>query len=334
MRMGMIGLKGHQNVVLNGARELGGFEVVAVAHDDPGDIERLKSEEPIAKNAMAFANATQLLEHSMIDVCCVCDENGGRVDNLIALAQRNIHIVTEKPLTVTLDELNRLREALSKSTSKLTMLLTMRHEAKYVTMRRLVQEGAVGTVCLATAQKSYRLGQRADWQKSRASLGGIIPFIGIHALDLIRWTTGQEFTHVAAFHANLGKPQMRETEDHASVLVRLKNGGSATARLDYLRPDTAPTHGDDRLRIAGSDGVLEALSWENELQLVTTAREPQRIPLDKAKNLFVAFVEALRVNQPPPISTDDCLRITEIVLRARDAADQQTLVELPAPQNA
>ena len=329
MRMGMIGLKGHQSVVLNGARQLGGFEVVAIAHDDPGDIERLKADEPMAKNAMAFANATQLLEHSQIDVCCVCDENGGRVDNLVALAERGVHIVTEKPLTVTLDELTRLRQALAKSKSKLTMLLTMRHEAKYITMRRLVQEGAVGTVCLATAQKSYRLGQRAEWQKSRARLGGIIPFIGIHALDLIRWTTGQEFTHVAAFHANLGKPQMKETEDHASVLVRLQNGGSATARLDYLRPDTAPTHGDDRLRIAGSDGVLEALGSEEELTLVTTAKPPEKIPLDKSGNLFVAFIEAIKAGQPLPISTEDCLRITEVVLRARDAADKKALVELP-----
>lgn len=328
MRLGLIGLNGHQSVVLEGARQLGDVEIVAISHDDPAEIDKLKASEPMAKNAQAYGQALHLIEHTMMDVCCVCDVNGERAETLIALAGRGVHIVTEKPLTTTLEDLDRLRKALEKSSSKLTMLLTMRHEAKYATMRRLVKEGAVGTVCLASAQKSYRMGERADWQKSRRTLGGTIPFIGIHALDLIRWTTGLEFTHVAAFHGNLGKPAFKETEDSASILARLSNGGSATAHLDYLRPDTAPTHGDDRLRIAGSDGVLEALSWEHDLQLVTTRRPPERIPFDPVKNLFVDFVESIRANRPYPIPAADCLKITEVVLRARDAADTKTLIEL------
>ncbi len=116
------------------------------------------------------------------------------------------------------------------------MLLTMRHEPKYVTMRKLVRDGAVGQVCQIASQKSYRFETRPDWQKSRQRLGGTIPFIGIHAVDLIRWISGLDFTHVAAFHGNNGTPEFKETEDQASILLRCTNGASATARLDYLRP--------------------------------------------------------------------------------------------------
>ena len=42
----------------------------------------------------------------------------------------------------------------------------------------------------------------------------------------------------------------------ASVL-QLDNGGLATLRVDYFRPETAPTHGDDRLRLAGTKGIVE-----------------------------------------------------------------------------
>ena len=69
---------------------------------------------------------------------------------------------------------------------------------------------------------------------------GMIPYIGIHPVDLMRWVTGLDYTHVAALHGTQGKRDvMGETESQASVLLRLANGGSATARLDSLRPSTA-----------------------------------------------------------------------------------------------
>ncbi|HXG10710.1 MAG TPA: Gfo/Idh/MocA family oxidoreductase [Gemmataceae bacterium] len=330
MRLGLIGLKGHQNVVLEGARRLGNVELVAVADDSREELERFKKRQPLAKTAETYADWRQLLEHTVMDVCCVCDENHIRAEQLIALARRNIHIVTEKPLTTTLEDLERVQAALARSKSRLTMLLTMRHEAKYVKLRELVRAGAIGEVCQATAQKSYRLENRPAWFKERKRLGGTIPYIGIHALDLIRWVTGLDYTHVAAFHGRIGKPEMGETEDHASILLRMSNGASATARLDYLRPSTAPSHGDDRLRVAGTEGVIELRYSDNAVHLMTTSKKPHTIEPDPVPNLFVAFAQALEKNEPTPIPAEDCIYITEVVLRARDAADQQRMIELPS----
>lgn len=330
MRLGLIGLKGHQSVVLEGARQLGNVELVAIADDSKDELDRFKKRQPLAKNAETYTDWKQLIEHSMMEVCCVCDENHLRAEQLLALARRNVHIIAEKPLATTLDDLERLRTALAKSKSKLTMLLTMRHEAKYAKMRELIQKGEIGEVSQVTAQKSYQLHTRPDWFKERKRLGGTIPFIGIHAVDLIRWVTGLDFTHVAAFHGRIGKAEMKETESHASLLLRMSNGASATARLDYLRPELAPSHGDDRLRVIGTEGVVELRYPDNAVQLVTATKKPVAIEPDKVPNLFVAFAQALEKNQPLPIPAEDCLYMTEVVLKARDAADQQKMIELGA----
>lgn len=328
MRLGLIGLKGHQNVVTTGAKELKDVEMVAIAEEDPALLGTYVKSEPLAKTAQTYADWRHLVEHAMMDVCCVCDENGRHADQIIALAERNIDIVTEKPLATTLEDLERIRSALAKSKSRMTMLLTMRHEAKYVKMRELIQQGAIGEVCIATSQKSYRLGDRPEWQRHRSQLGGIIPYIGIHAIDLIRWVTGLDFTHVAAFHVNNGKPEMKETEDSASVLLRMSNGASATARLDYLRPMPAPSHGDDRLRVAGGEGVIEVAYPSNEISLVTSKEPPRTIKPGPTPNLFVDFAQAIRDGRPPRIPAEDCLYATEIVLKARDAADEKKMIEL------
>lgn len=333
MRLGLIGLKGHHSVVLDGARQLGNVTLVAVADDAKPALERFQKAEPLARTADLYTDWRHLIEHTMMDVCCVGDENHLRAGQLIALTRRNVHIVTEKPLATTLDDLERVRAALTRSKSRLTMLLTMRHEAKYAKMRELVRGGAIGEVALATAQKSYQLHSRPEWFAERKRLGGAIPYIGIHSVDLIRWITGLDFTHGAAFHGRIGKPEMKETENHASLLFRLSNGASATVRLDYLRPETAPSHGDDRLRIAGSEGVIEVTGSEPTISLVTGKEKPHTVTPGAGSNLFVEFVKALKEDRPVPIPAEDSCYVTEVVLKARDAADQQKLVELSRPKN-
>lgn len=328
MRLGLIGLKGHQSVVLEGARKLGDVELVAVSDDNANDLQRFKQREPLARKAETYADWRHLLDHTMMDVACVCDTNNVRVEQLVALYERGIHIVTEKPLTTTLADLDRLRKAAAGSKARLTMLLTMRHEAQYGRMRSLIKEGVIGEVCQVSVQKSYRLNQRPEWFKSRAVLGGTIPYIGIHAVDMARWVTGLDYTHVAAFHNCMGKPQMKETESQASLLLRMSNGASATIRLDYLRPEPAPSHGDDRIRVAGSEGVVELRYGERNVMVVTSEKEPYTVPPEPVPNLFVAFVEALRKNAPTPIPAEDCFYVTEVVLTARDAADKMQMLEI------
>jgi predicted dehydrogenase len=332
MRLGLIGLKGHQSVVLNGAQQLGDVELVAVSDDDAQALNRFVRDERQARKAQKYAQWRHLIEHAMLDVVCVCDENHVRAEQLLELAARNIHIVTEKPLTTTLDDLERVRATLAKSKSKLTMLLTMRHEAKYAKMRELVQSGVIGEVAQISAQKSYRLEDRPEWFKSRQRLGGTIPYIGVHAVDLMSWVSGLHFKQVAAFHGRIGSEQIKETENHASLLLELSNGGSATARLDYLRPSPAPTHGDDRLRLAGTKGVLEARGGESRLMLITSKEEPQRIDPGSTANLFAEFVEMIRSDRPYRIPAEDCFYATEVVLKARDAADQKKLIDIGPPR--
>jgi predicted dehydrogenase len=333
-KLGFIGLKGHESVVLRGAAELNkvtpaAIEIVAVADDVPGELAKF-AKQPQLKGAQAYPEWRQLLEHAMLDVVCLSDANDLHTEQIIECARRNIDIVTEKPLALNLEDLTRVNAALAKSKSRLTMLLTMRHEAKYSVVRRLVQEGAIGDVAQVTAQKSYRLEKRPAWFKQAKRLGGMIPYIGIHPVDLIRWTTGLDIQSVAAVQGRTGEfPELGEGDNQASLLATLSNGASATIRLDYLRPSTTATHGDDCLRIAGSKGIIETRGDVSTISLLSSDKEPQTIQPDKPTNLFVEFLAALDASKPWPIPAEDCLRATEIVLLARQAAEERAVMKIP-----
>lgn len=328
LRVGLIGLKGHQGTILNGIQAMDEARLVAVCDDDEEKLASVSGWPAADDETRVFTEPREMLDAVELDIVGICGTDAERAPMILAAAERGIHVIAEKPLAMTLEELEQVRRAVADSGIHLTMLLTMRFEPPYRTMRRLIAEGAIGEVCLATMQKSYRLGERPKWQRTRVTFSGIIPFIGIHALDLIRWTTGRELTAGAAWCANVGHPEMGDLEDSASIAVGLDNGGSATAHLDYCRPAAAPTHGDDRLRVAGNRGVIEYIYTRDELTLIDAEEGVKPVEMDEKLDLFADFVAALRGESKCTVPAEDCFRMTEVCLKLRDVANSNQVADL------
>lgn len=191
-----------------------------------------------------------------------------------------------------------------------------------------VASGAIGDVLLVSAQKSYKITKRPDWFKTRKLFGGTIPWIGIHMIDAMRWVSGREFTEAASYQARLGFPSVGEMETVTTTLLRMDNGGPAVLHMDYCRPSTAPTHGDDRLRLAGNKGVLEYRA-DSGIVLMNDSGKPATVePLPYAEGLFIDFLEMVYGGKPNDLRTEDVFRLTEIVLQAREAAEAHRFVRL------
>lgn len=325
MNVGLVGLKGHQGVVLS-ELQAAGCRLAAVCDDDPAALAGVSSWPSADAQTTTYQDFGEMLDREQLDLICEAGTDNLRGGIIKACAARGLHVICEKPLAFTLDELAEVRQAVVSSGIHLTMLLTMRFEPAYRVIREQVAAGVIGEVCQASMQKSYRLGTRPAWQCSRQTFSGIIPFIGIHALDLIRFTSGRDFTRGAGFCGNTGHPEIGDLEDNACLALQLDNGGSAGARLDYCRPAAAPTHGDDRLRIAGNLGVIESI--RGEVTLITADEGPRQLQLPPPTQEFVNFVRSIRGEEPCDAPADDCFRISEVVLKLREAAWEGTTVKL------
>ena len=152
--------------------------------------------------------------------------------------------------------------------------------------------------------------------------------MGIHAFDWLHWILGDVFTEIQGREASTARPDFPACGSQAAFVMTMKNGGVASLTLDYLRPEAAPTHGDERLRIAGTRGVIETAINERRVSLTAADHPPQALPLPTTMDIFTQFVLSLRGQGTLPLGLHEACRVTEIALKAQRAADSKSVVTL------
>ena len=320
LRLGMVGVLGHAGEILTPLPRIPDVELVAVAESDPAELAKIRKR-PVAAKAAFYSDYRRMLDAEKLDLVGVCTSNGDRAASVIAAAERGLPLIAEKPLALTRAEFERVRKAVTASGKPIWLLLPMRYAPPYLAMRQLVKEGAVGDVGMISSQKSYKAGVRPVWMKDRASYGSTILWIGIHMFDLMRWTSGRDFTEVFSYQSQVSAPPgIGQMENTTTTILKLDNGGTASLHMDYYRAETAPTHGDDRVRIAGSKGVIEYMAATG----LTLLRQGGKLEVVKelppTREIFVEFLEAAFNGKPNDMPLPDVWKVNEVTIAAHEAA--------------
>ncbi len=331
MKLALAGGYGHCNALIKSASKCADVEFVAAARwgdDDPLKFTTLT--DIVSHDLPIYDDYRKMLDEVEPDIVGVFMPLYRIAEVSTAAAERGCHIVSEKPLATTLEDLTALREAVAKSKVRIAAHMGMRADPSYLAVRRLIAAGRIGRPVLAGAQKSYPFKKRDDFYKQRRTYGGSIPWQAIHALDFISYCTGEDYTRVAAMHSNRTRSTHPGMEDNGGILLELVGGGHAVIWFDYLRPwsdGVQRKHGDDRLRVAGSEGIVEVVAEGTKVNLMTPT-DLQDVPLPPAENLFASFVESVKGTGQCLISPQESFRITEVALKARQAADTGTIIDL------
>ncbi len=322
MRAAILGLGGHIEQILSARKTTPGLEIQALWDSDPNLLRRVGESAGVPPERR-YTDPHALLDREKLDVAGVCGVDGDRPALVLECIKRGLHVIAEKPLTNQWADLRKIRAALKQNPKvHLTMLLEMRYGGAFMAMRRVVDSGALGDVVQMNGQKSYVFAEnppRPAWMRNKATFSGTIPYIGIHLVDLMRYTGKQDPVEVAAFQAHIGQPEAGDMENTASVTMRLSGGGTADFHLDYLRPANAGSHGDDRLRLVGTRGIIEYMG--NAITLMTDQEKLHTIqPEPRRLSLVSDFLASIAGSQTPLLTLDDIFKANEIVIAARDAA--------------
>src|SRR5204862_2303210 len=135
------------------------------------------------------------------------------------------------------------------------------------------------------------------------------------------FATDRKFRRVMGRQGDVSHPEMGTMEDHCVALFELEGGATGMVHADYLRPASAPTHGDDRLRVAGTQGVVEVRGG----RCVFIGADGEEDFTDRAQiaPMHIELLAALRAGDRDVYSTESSLELAAVLLHARDAADKQ-----------
>jgi len=236
---------------------------------------------------MIGAQAT-LPANEKLDYILIVTPNFVHFDPAIKAINADIPVFCEKPLTVTLDQAEKLVAAVRERNIPFGVAHTYLGHWTSRFMRFIVRNGLLGEVrwvdayynqgWLATKLENAPDGtggkMQASWRvdPKKAGGSGCGGDIGTHALMEVRYVTGLEITEVSA-NLEIFVPG-RAIDDHFTAYCHLHNGARALVRASQI---IIGQKNDLGILVAGANGTLRWRQEEPECVTVYIPGQPDRV---------------------------------------------------------
>jgi predicted dehydrogenase len=291
----------------------------------------------------AFDSYEEMLGKSEAEAVLISTPHHLHCPMTIAAAAHGKHVLVEKPIATSLDDVRKMHQACSDAGVKLTVNYSFRYLGKIRKARQLIADGALGDVVgIQIINHQYKdagywSGARSNspdnWRGSREMCGGGYLIMNVcHAIDYVWYLTGLRADRVSSEYGTLGSGV--EVEDILSATFRMENGciGSISAS-SIMRGD-----GQTEERIWGTNGSLiirpEGLSIYSTRPI--DGRRPgkmydlNKLPDGKWTADWVrAFAQAVRDGAEPEISFRDAWDNLAFIVKAYESRAEGRALPVP-----
>ncbi len=269
-----------------------------------------------------------------IEAVSIVTPNHMHAGPTIAFLEAGIHVICDKPLTVSLVEAKKMKAAVEKSGRIFALTHNYTGYPLVRRMREMVQGGDLGVIRLVQVEypQDWLTGpteksgnKQAEWRTDpkRSGAGGALGDIGTHAYNLADYVTGLELSELAADLTAFGEG--RTLDDNVQILLRYEGGARGALWASQVAPGN---ENGLMLRVYGTKGGLvwrqenpNQLFWspyEKPMQIVTrggpssgdAAGRVTRVPpghpegyLEGFANIYsevAAAIKAARAGEKPP----------------------------------
>ena len=175
-------------------------------------------------------------------------------EQAMACCRAGKNVLCEKPLGMTVPEVEEMLAAFRDADLRLGAGFMMRFSAQHRAALSMIQDGRLGALVYGRAQLSCWYPPMAgNWrQDPKAGGGGSLMDMGGHCIDLLEMFFG-ELESVSCFVNNTVHDY--KSEDSATVILRFANGALATVDTFFNIPDAASRN---VLELYGSRGSILA----------------------------------------------------------------------------
>ncbi len=320
-----------------------GLAVAAVVTTNAQRAAEVSLEHP---GARIVANVEQALEAADLLVVATTTETHAAV--AAAAVDRGVPVVVDKPLAVTTSEAEELVARARDAGVLLTVFQNRRWDTDQLTLRRLIGEGALGTVTRYES-RFERWRPEADpskWREVRppAEGGGVLLDLGSHLVDQALVLFGPARSVYAEIAARRG------TAGDDDVFIALRHDGGTVSHL--WASAVAPAPG-PRLRVQGSAGGFVVSGVDPQEDALRAGERPDATPAwgrpagyaygrlvagersvpvppepGDWPRFYALLRDALLSGGPPPVDPRDAVTVLRVLEAARESARSGAVVAL------
>ncbi|MBI4531345.1 MAG: Gfo/Idh/MocA family oxidoreductase [Candidatus Latescibacteria bacterium] len=313
IRVGMVGAGGMGS---HHAREIlrrDDARIVAMCDISEEALDRLTQTIGAAADGVSrYTSLEAMLTHEQLDAVVVTTPHTEHAGHVRACLKAGLHVLVEKPMATTAKDARDFI-AWAEDAQKVLAIGYQRHgEGKFIKVRELLQNGAIGDIRLVhvlisqDALDVFRPG--ASWRADPAlSGGGHVMDTGSHINDILFWTTGLEPKRVQAFINQEGTL----VDVNTAVVVEFTNGAVGTLAYTSMSPEWR-----EEFTFYGTEGMMrfgaaEPLQVNRKGEDIVLPRTPGR-----GKPPLQNFIDAIYGKaevQAPPICGLRVAQLTEAV---------------------
>jgi UDP-N-acetyl-2-amino-2-deoxyglucuronate dehydrogenase len=207
-------------------------------------------------SAREYSTEEELFEDDRVQIVVSCTTPDARPEHVVRAAETGRHVVIEKPVALSMAEVERIRHAVAAAGVKTVTSFVLRWNPQLVTLRKLIEDGVLGELIYAEADywnPHYTSSSPSKpWWLTEALGRGAFVEGGCHAADMIRYLGG-EVTEVTALSAPAKQNLEFEFDPVVVAAIRFENGavGKLSAVLEGDSPYTF------NVRLLGTEGAIQ-----------------------------------------------------------------------------
>jgi len=235
------------------------------------------------------------------------------------------HVLLEKPMAMSVAECDAMIAAAEASGKTLMVAHSQQFFPVNVAVRRLVQQGGIGHVVMATDTwyKPFHEGVRPAWFLDDSQGGGMWSMNGSHMIDRLCYFLGDEVT---AVKAQVGNPIFGLSTDMGIAFLQFRSGVCATIahagfREGVVRFEAEITGTEAQLKISGdrSGGTCfwrsRERTWEEVCApaLDLTLRPGMELELPVFAAEIREFALSVREQRPPAVTAEYGRHVVQVL---------------------
>ncbi len=251
------------------------------------------------KNVYSYATMARLIDNPDIDLVYVVTPNALHPEHTIAAAWAGKHVISEKPMAISVADCDAMLTACRVNKVKLSIGYRLQFEPHFHELKRLARDGDFGPFKTMSGGLSFTMRQM-QWraQKTLAG-GGPLMDLGIYALQAACMAAGAAPVAITARELPKQRPEFfRDVEETIEWTMEFANG----AKGDF---STSYNGGLDRFRADGDKGWIEfAPAFQYGGLKVNTSRGPLAlaVPPSQQAGQIDDFARCILENRESPVS--------------------------------